>query len=1119
MTSVVAFAAGKVVSAVSAVNAFYSEVNPSTLSGAIDVVVIKHPDGDLVCSPFHVRFGKLKLLRPHDKAVTVTVNGQKQEDLLMKLGEAGEAFFVVETENPVPSEYATSPIQHAEDTNNVTMEPFDLNAPAENGDEENLLSPTRVNGYHSAHASGMMHRATEIGEDEYPLGDGSTEPSPTNKKSSAEHLDIPEPHMSSKNSAKGSAKGSTKGSELPIDADDVVHLFEHDARMVGMIQTKHDKMSNPKLKEVKPASDSHANHRPEDKDAKAASGSATELRPEGKASKHLDVDTTSKEYTGGSAKSNASDLPIDADDVARSFAHDAQLVGMTQSSQDKDPQGNGIVETTPPGMEERDAKPETILEPESTPAEESTAQDSPPEAKVAIDKLPNGIPAAAADQMDRELFTPNSVMTDDPMVKTANAVTSALESFIPVVPLHALSASASASALIDTPVASAMPILQELMKPPLPHSKSLPVATLDERRRINHNRSSSVNMDGDDGLPLETVDEGALMPGSYTKRNAGPLSDTEVEYTNHEAAKNKKGWTWGWGGLPKKGQAGSPDNNTSQQMRERTQSADPLNSMTVDEKVNNYLAGLPESQRSSSPAGVENEQPDGPPMSGSGEQESAASPLSIAFQSDVEMVMSTVGYDKLMSMRPKEADDAFNQNIVSYETFCKSPEVLAEPSLVVRIQGNYYSWAMAAPMVMANLAYKKSLPEELVQKLHQHHRRPGQLTADNRRYSFNPLKTWWGRGSVPKPSPDADKAKDGDIKLEGVVRGASPEPIKEEDAAEDAADAKSDVKSQQNFPIHFAKSLRLTSEQLKALNLNPGPNTITFSVNQSGASVSAKLFLYDYTCKIVISDIDGTITKSDALGHIFTMVGKDWTHSGIASLYTNIRKNGYHILYLTSRAIGQAGTTREYLAKVEQGGYQLPEGPVIMSPDRLFASFHREVILRRPEEFKMACLRDIKRLFVDRTPFYAGFGNRITDALSYRSVDVPSSRIFTIDSGGEVKLELLADYKSSYIKLNDIVDQIFPTTNCGDLGTAEYNDWNYWRAEFPKIDIPGEKPAQEQAEDRLEEVEDDDEDEYTDDESFEDEEEYDEEDYSDGELKNPDAASALASVPTNPDAI
>jgi phosphatidate phosphatase LPIN len=75
--------------------------------------------------------------------------------------------------------------------------------------------------------------------------------------------------------------------------------------------------------------------------------------------------------------------------------------------------------------------------------------------------------------------------------------------------------------------------------------------------------------------------------------------------------------------------------------------------------------------------------------------------------------------------------------------------------------------------------------------------------------------------------------------------------------------------------------------------------------------------------------------------------------------------------------------------------------------------------MRKPEIFKMACLRDIQRLFGEKTrnPFYAGFGNRITDALSYRSVNVPSSRIFTIDSTGDVKMELLelAGYKSSFV--------------------------------------------------------------------------------------------------------
>lgn len=108
------------------------------------------------------------------------------------------------------------------------------------------------------------------------------------------------------------------------------------------------------------------------------------------------------------------------------------------------------------------------------------------------------------------------------------------------------------------------------------------------------------------------------------------------------------------------------------------------------------------------------------------------------------------------------------------------------------------------------------------------------------------------------------------------------------------------------------------------------------------------------------------------------MLGKDWTHLGVASLYTNIEKNGYRILYLTSRSLGQASSTREYLDNIRQGDCKLPVGPVIMSPDRLFTSFHREVILRKPHEFKMNILRRLRSLFGNKNPFYAGFGNRIT---------------------------------------------------------------------------------------------------------------------------------------------
>ena len=85
--------------------------------------------------------------------------------------------------------------------------------------------------------------------------------------------------------------------------------------------------------------------------------------------------------------------------------------------------------------------------------------------------------------------------------------------------------------------------------------------------------------------------------------------------------------------------------------------------------------------------------------------------------------------------------------------------------------------------------------------------------------------------------------------------------------------------------------------------------------------------------------------------------------------------------------------------------------------------------MRKPEVFKMAALRDIQKLFgtTAKNPFYAGFGNRITDALSYRSVGVPSSRIFTIDSNSEVRMELLelAGYKSSCVSLYCVTEPAF----------------------------------------------------------------------------------------------
>jgi phosphatidate phosphatase LPIN len=248
---------------------------------------------------------------------------------------------------------------------------------------------------------------------------------------------------------------------------------------------------------------------------------------------------------------------------------------------------------------------------------------------------------------------------------------------------------------------------------------------------------------------------------------------------------------------------------------------------------------------------------------------------------------------------------------------------------------------------------------------------------------------------------------------------------------------------------NYAKTLRLTSDQLKALDLKPGANTMSFTVNRS--TCNAYMFFWKHDVPILISDIDGTITKSDALGHVLNMIGRDWTHQGVAKLYTDIVNNGYNIFYLTSRSVGQADTTRAYLNGVVQDSYRLPKGPVIMSPDRTIAALRREIYLRKPEVFKMACLRDIMQLFdkpVHQTPFYAGFGNRFTDALSYRSVNIPSTRIFTINSNAEVSLDVLSlnSYKTGYASMREIVDHFFPPVGLlVPAGGENYTDFNYWR--------------------------------------------------------------------------
>ena len=237
------------------------------------------------------------------------------------------------------------------------------------------------------------------------------------------------------------------------------------------------------------------------------------------------------------------------------------------------------------------------------------------------------------------------------------------------------------------------------------------------------------------------------------------------------------------------------------------------------------------------------------------------------------------------------------------------------------------------------------------------------------------------------------------------------------------------IKNDYNLFKKRYKSFFPSSNQIKQLNLKPDRNDICFVCRTPTSGIQtlkSSIYLWPSSSKIVISDVDGTITRSDVLGQVLPVLGKDWTHEGVTELFTKITNQGYKIIYLTSRAIGQSTMTKSYLDSLIQEKKTLPPGPLIMSPDGLFTSLKREVIERKPHLLKIPVLSEIKNLFPQGlTPFFAGFGNRDTDGIAYRYLGIPLNYIFLIDTSSKV-LRLGETKKENYKLIADKVEDIFP---------------------------------------------------------------------------------------------
>ncbi|KDQ64419.1 hypothetical protein JAAARDRAFT_28049 [Jaapia argillacea MUCL 33604] len=973
------------VSAISAPYQYYKDlppINPATLTGAIDVIVIKRPtpngDFEYVCSPFHVRFGKWQVLRPQDKKVNVLVNGHPIP-FHMKIGDAGEAFFVFETESEVPEDLITSPLLEA------TL-PGESNAAA--------VKSGRF---------GAMQKAGDDDVEEQKLDDGQ-EPEPLDLNAQTPPAESSGGEVTAPHSQPTSTPAATQFVASPSSM-----LSRTKAAVTAVLETERDNIQHIT-------------------DTVAAANNAAK----NESIKDLGRNVMKEAYDLGDEA-----LPLVKEEDAKPadviYKKDIVIDAAGYSSHDRERSDNTVVASNGEG-----SSPSPSPSPNRTPeaSRSPSPEPGPSSSRAGGSPIPfPSVRATSAPPPDME----SEISAPIPKKPGMNGS------------LKGLSVS--------------------------PDEYSWDWGGFPQRSPMNTNFPVGVGPAGVD------IPRPAARKGKERMSDLGLGMYDEEDESPRERVDSLRSVDLQRSSSVPPGVGGSPRANRKELSEEGEVDHQPRQSSTrrsLDKELSVFGSGGRLSARPDDSTKFGVEFYDGGTL-----------------EFELSIVGSGQGDDERWHKDEIEFARRFEEGKVGFERFLDDEGIVKSEGLVLKwVDDRFIRRQDGSPLMDALVVWRESALRERIRSLTPTMNRRGEsmdLRMDDRTQTMPASNTarkstwmsWWGRSrsssvvkeeaggkggrpiireanSAPSQAGSVVEPLSKGLPNRGIPRPHSisepPTPPPEENMPG------SDVNASLDAPRKFAKTLRLTSDQLKELDLKAGPNTITFSLSSSGvAACTARIFVWDHEDSVVISDIDGTITKSDALGHVFAMVGRDWTHLGVAKLYTDICRNGYKVLYLTSRAIGQADATRYYLKGIKQNDYQLPEGPVIMSPDRLFASLHREVIMRKPEMFKMACLRDVQRLFGGgRNPFYAGFGNRITDALSYRSVNVPSSRIFTIDSNGEVKMELLelAGYKSSYIHMTDLVDQMFPPIH--RKWAPEYTDFNYWKppmAEYPLPDLTPPSPA------------------------------------------------------------
>ena len=250
------------------------------------------------------------------------------------------------------------------------------------------------------------------------------------------------------------------------------------------------------------------------------------------------------------------------------------------------------------------------------------------------------------------------------------------------------------------------------------------------------------------------------------------------------------------------------------------------------------------------------------------------------------------------------------------------------------------------------------------------------------------------------------------------------------------------------------------SLMLLAKMLKPGKNHIRYLFRNDKRVLGmahAAIFLWSDQDRVVVCDVDGTITKSNVRGIVDSILTEkyDHVHHRVCRFLSSLKcgadqrqelapeeSSRINFVYLSSRPLFIADSTRRFLSCLRQPleesekvnlqksnvildsqendtiidpqlqHHQLPEGPLIGFGGKLSEVLHMELISHTVHLFKASqlhhqvvtpfCNVSLNPAEKHKSLFVAGFGNTLMDVQGYHMAGMSLEQIYLIDKSSRI---------------------------------------------------------------------------------------------------------------------